>query len=1181
MQTLRKALALSVMFVTVLSLTVVAAPKANAAAAAGDLIKMNGLSSIYYLGSDGKRYVFPNESTYFSWYSDFSSVVTIPQSELESYPLGANVTIRPGTKLVKITTNPKVYAVEPGGNLVAVPDEATAKALYGDAWAKRVVDVADAFFTNYKIAAKTLTSTAYPAGSLIKTAGSPDIYYVDATGAGRKIASESAFNANRFQWSNVVTAAAVPATKGSDLSGAESTITDTSSGAGGTIYTGGSGVTVALSASTPNGGSVPKNGARVPAVKLNLTASNDGAVSVSSLTVKRIGLSSYGQVDKVWAEKDGVLVASKKSVNSNDESILTFSPALVVAAGSTVTIDLIVSLNNATGTIGLSVVSASSVSAGSAAVSGSFPVSGNLLSPIDYAVTNLALTNTTTTLYNVKVGDEKVELAKFTVEFNGTAKDVALKTIMLKNNGVEDLTKTLMNPYLEYNGAKVTDSATINGRYITFTFLSTGFDLLKDDTSKILRVKGDVIAKESVATNSYDLVLNKSTDFVAYEKATGFGVNVYNATTGSVVADNFAVSNVKITAGVVSISKKSTSPSDTTIIKGSDNTVLLANIRADEAINADGINLVYGSGAASAATVTSFENVRVYVNNSLVDSFDPSSTSTGLMSKALSSSLSLNKGDNEVKVVVRAKTTAAPSSAFMAKLEGTGGATAAIFASQNPQYVTSGNAVAQTDIAGTATGGIFTVQGAVLATVRNDGYQVDKAVVKGSVDVSVGKFSLKAYNDEITVTSIQFGSNASTTNPSSITDAKLYVNGTQVGNTVDFGTSGATFSSLNFAIPKDTSKLVELKLTFDSAATGGFQTTMTVNAQDSRGTAITSGNTGVTTVFAVQDQGTLNVELGGDTPQPAVIAAKAAEQIIAQYKFTAVNDSATLYDMNIVNTSSSTAKVVTSSTDPRVSYVALYDGTTLIDSTSLVDGAGIFKFNDKVVVPANGYKILTVKASLNEISNDAAATNKDLQVYLQDYRFKSSAGNLSTVQTATVAQSVASNFRIRKTVPTVAVQALPEPLLTAGDKTVSKFTVAADASGDVTLGKVVLTYATTTNATLAGLASNAIKVNGSTKDVASVIDTTAKTLTVTFTSPEVITAGTSKTIEILATVGVSGSGSESVTTKLVEDAAYATGATSGVSGSFIWSDGASITTYTYSNGKRVAGLTTPTQTISK
>jgi len=44
--------------------------------AANSLIKGTG-SAVYYLSSNGKRYVFPTEKTYFTWYSDFANVQTI------------------------------------------------------------------------------------------------------------------------------------------------------------------------------------------------------------------------------------------------------------------------------------------------------------------------------------------------------------------------------------------------------------------------------------------------------------------------------------------------------------------------------------------------------------------------------------------------------------------------------------------------------------------------------------------------------------------------------------------------------------------------------------------------------------------------------------------------------------------------------------------------------------------------------------------------------------------------------------------------------------------------------------------------------------------------------------------------------------------------------------------------
>ena len=209
MERFKKIFAAGVIFVTVLSMSVVVAPQAGAVASAGDLIKMAGLSSVYYLAVDGKRYVFPNESTYFSWYGDFSGVVTIPQAELESYPLGKNVTVRPGTKLVKITTNPKVYAVTTGGTLVAVPDEATAATLYGANWNKRIIDVPDAFFVNYKAgsAVTNKLTTTYPNGSLVKYAGSSTVYYIE-NDQKRTFKNTTALTNNGFRDEFVATASA-------------------------------------------------------------------------------------------------------------------------------------------------------------------------------------------------------------------------------------------------------------------------------------------------------------------------------------------------------------------------------------------------------------------------------------------------------------------------------------------------------------------------------------------------------------------------------------------------------------------------------------------------------------------------------------------------------------------------------------------------------------------------------------------------------------------------------------------------------------------------------------------------------------------------------------------------------------------------------------------------------------
>lgn len=123
----------------------------TASQASGTLVKSPSFSAVYYLGTDGKRYVFPNENVYKSWYGDFSGVTTITDAELYASPIGGNVTYKPGSKMVKITTDPKVYAVDRNGTLRWIVGEDVATSLYGSDWAQNVNDIPDAFFVNYRV----------------------------------------------------------------------------------------------------------------------------------------------------------------------------------------------------------------------------------------------------------------------------------------------------------------------------------------------------------------------------------------------------------------------------------------------------------------------------------------------------------------------------------------------------------------------------------------------------------------------------------------------------------------------------------------------------------------------------------------------------------------------------------------------------------------------------------------------------------------------------------------------------------------------------------------------------------------------------------------------------------------------------------------------------------------------
>ncbi len=136
----------------------------------GSLIKLecppsaapdNPCKAVYYYGKDGKRHAFPNDKVYFTWYADFSSVQTVTADAMAAIMLGKNVTYRPGSRMVKFTSVPMVYAIAKGGELRWVKTEDDAKALYGTDWNKKIDDISEAFFMDYRYGADITPSAPF------------------------------------------------------------------------------------------------------------------------------------------------------------------------------------------------------------------------------------------------------------------------------------------------------------------------------------------------------------------------------------------------------------------------------------------------------------------------------------------------------------------------------------------------------------------------------------------------------------------------------------------------------------------------------------------------------------------------------------------------------------------------------------------------------------------------------------------------------------------------------------------------------------------------------------------------------------------------------------------------------------------------------------------------------------
>lgn len=187
----------------------------------GALLRGATASTVYLVGSDDRRYAFPDLQTFRSWYADTARVQRVSDAVLAAFPLGGLVTIRPGTALVKIQTDPKVYAVESRGALRWVQTEADAVALFGAGWARRVLDVPDAFFPLYAVGPALLSGT-FPNGMLLADAAG-ERYLLD-NGTARHFSSILAFLQNGFQHRDVITVATLPAPPGAEINGAESSL---------------------------------------------------------------------------------------------------------------------------------------------------------------------------------------------------------------------------------------------------------------------------------------------------------------------------------------------------------------------------------------------------------------------------------------------------------------------------------------------------------------------------------------------------------------------------------------------------------------------------------------------------------------------------------------------------------------------------------------------------------------------------------------------------------------------------------------------------------------------------------------------------------------------------------------------------------------------------------------------
>ena len=137
----------------------------------GWLIRSTGSDAVYYVGNDGKRHVFWNAQTYFTWSDSWSDVIWVTDATMPTLVLGSPMLPKPGTVLIKIQSDPSVYKVDADGAtgsfvLRHIVSESIATTIYGTSWSDAVIDVEPTLFTHYTMGSDVLAAESVDLAAL-------------------------------------------------------------------------------------------------------------------------------------------------------------------------------------------------------------------------------------------------------------------------------------------------------------------------------------------------------------------------------------------------------------------------------------------------------------------------------------------------------------------------------------------------------------------------------------------------------------------------------------------------------------------------------------------------------------------------------------------------------------------------------------------------------------------------------------------------------------------------------------------------------------------------------------------------------------------------------------------------------------------------------------------------------
>jgi len=820
-------------------------------------------------------------------------------------------------------------------------------------------------------------------------------------------------------------------------------------------------VNVALAASSPMPTALVAGQGIADLAHFTFSNGTASEVKVSNLVFNRTGVSVDTTMAKAYIfDAAGARLTDSATVSNGKVTFNDPSGLFTIPANSSMTVSF--RANIATGSTGqtLGVSMSSYTLMGQSAMT--TVAAGSIHSIATATVAGVNFNNTTTPSSNANV-DAQTDYRVWQNNVSITNEDVYLHRITFRQVGSADsgdLTNLKFFVKGTQKGATMPSFDSTN--HVTFDF-SANPVMLKTGTNE-LKLTGDISGDTSNET--IEIMIREAADVVVTDSQLGVYITPQENSTTFATVDT---ATLTVNQGTLTFTKASDSPAGTVVDDASGIVFGAWEVRAfGEPMKIENLTFSYTTSTDSGSVLSHLRNGSVFVDGVQIGS--TASLAQSGTSYTFGSSFVVNPGTTrtlEVRGDIyddNGNEGTDSGDVFQVRIDA---------GSSNVERMSSAGFVSSPSSAVTANS--LTI-GTGTPSLAEDTSYGDRTTVAPKTAYKLGDFTLQADSTEgINITGIDIDFTGADAADASDDLQNLYIT---VGSWTSTIKSSVTDSGNNFSTNLDVAAgdSVEIAVYADvlsSVADGGSNDTLTITASTGMEVSYTTLESSSSTNVATGGQtitfgtGDLTVELDGTSPQNRIVAGNQTVTA-AKYLLTATNET---YDVKEFAVEVASAAVAAS-----VQKAMLYvDGQQVGTDAFFVQNSGtraLFTGLD-INVPANGTETVEVRFMLNTVGTGVGASQSNAFAKLETSATKvaDSQGVESTLSGGFSEADVNGNeLYVFKTIPTVTKQDPNDGSTPSGTKKVYKWTVAADAAGDLTVKQFKLNITWTDASTTSTLA---------------------------------------------------------------------------------------------------------------